>query len=119
MADVLASERPKSPSSRRDARGFGYCTVTFQLLQLQIARGMKLEVYASLTVVEELRAGHDSMAYGLSWAAPFACSAQAHQEQASTPGLTATALASASFYDCSLNVATARKGKRSALVLNC
>jgi diphthamide biosynthesis protein 7 len=76
--------------------------------------------YAGLTVVEELRAGHESMAYGLSWAAPFGCSAQTQQEQASTPGLTATALASASFYDCSLNVWQPRaRGKRSALGLNC
>lgn len=77
--------------------------------------------HAGLTVVEELRAGHESMAYGLSWAAPFSCLAQGEYEHASTSrltGLTATALASASFYDCSLNIWQPRaRGKRSALGL--
>ena len=95
-----------------------YCDVSTPTAATDSVEDAKLE-YAGLTVVEELRAGHESMAYGLSWAAPFACSAHAQQEQALTSGLTATALASASFNDCSLNVWQPRaRGKRSALVLN-
>ena len=53
------------------------------------------------------------MVYGLSWAAPFSYGQQQQEEQ--QPGLTATALASASFYDCSLNVWQPRALGKAAL----
>jgi hypothetical protein len=53
------------------------------------------------------------MVYGLSWAAPFSYGQQQQQQQ--QPGLTATALASASFYDCSLNVWQPRALGKAAL----
>ncbi len=96
-----------------------YCDVSTPTVGTDGREDTKLE-HAGLTVVEELRAGHESMAYGLSWAAPFACSPHGQQAHASTPALAATAIASASFYDCSLNIWQPRaRGKRSAVSLHC
>jgi hypothetical protein len=58
------------------------------------------------------------MVYGLSWAAPFSYGQQQQQQQQQQeqqPGLMATALASASFYDCSLNVWQPRALGKAAL----
>ena len=62
-----------------------------------------------LSVVEELRAGHDSMVYGLSWIAPFGSASSGSGSEEGTrisPAevASASALASCSFYDSSLNV---------------
>ena len=95
-----------------------YCDVSTTTAATVGMKTWETEHLSGLTVVEELRAGHESMTYGLSWAAPFSCHAQGQQDHPSTlhiAGLAATALASASFYDCSLNVWQPRaRGKRSA-----
>lgn len=95
-----------------------YCDVSATAAATVGMDSSEIEYASGLTVVEELRAGHESMTYGLSWAAPFSCRAQGQQDRAPLshiPGVAATALASASFYDCSLNVWQPRaRGKQSA-----
>jgi hypothetical protein len=72
--------------------------------QLTYFQHNNLLAHAGLAVVEEMRTGHDSMVYGLSWMAPFSAGTEAEPLTSCEATAQVTALASCSFYDSSLNV---------------